>query len=255
MLLLPLLWLVACNDSNEDSDPRTSYILQHSEDIDKQKVRVYTHHETQVGLNHVLIDILDANGDPISDLSPQISTLMDMGSMVHGGPVYQPAYNSEIGGYLGGVIFQMANTEMAFWEVRVDIGMDGITESIDFQPMVTTSNRVQRITIRDKKYIVTLAEPLEMKTGSNDIEYMFHYMASMMSFPALNNLQVTHSPYMDMGGGMGHDTPHSQPVFSENGIYEAEISFNMSGTWEVTVDFDSAQTSLGTVVFPVTVED
>ena len=77
---------------------------------------------------------------------------------------------------------------------------------------------------------------------------------------AVDGATVELYPYMDMGGGDGHSTPHSGPEALDGGRYGWDVNFIMSGGWEMTVtlsppgEVDRVATFIGYTVYEPDVE-
>ena len=101
-------------------------------------------------------------------------------------------------------------------------------------------------------YFLTKISPAEPKVGMNAFEVAIHKRENMMSHPAVSGLSLEMTPTMP---SMGHGSPNNvNPVHQQDGHYQGEVNFTMSGDWDIALGFASAQDSLGTVNFQLTVQ-
>ena len=82
--------------------------------------------------------------------------------------------------------------------------------------------------------LVSWVDPLRPVVGENRYVVAAHRWTGT-AFEPVDGATVRLYPYMDMGGGDGHSTPHGAPEALGDGRYGWDVDFIMSGGWEMTV--------------------
>lgn len=82
--------------------------------------------------------------------------------------------------------------------------------------------------------LVSWVDPLRPVVGENRYVVAAHRWTGS-AFEAVDGAEATLAPYMDMGGGDGHSTPHGEVAALGGGRYAWDVDFIMSGGWEMTV--------------------
>jgi hypothetical protein len=214
------------------------------------KVSLYMAEAPFMGYNNVFAVVRDSvTGQVLSDKKVTLEALMDMGTMVHGTPLEQPVWKSDLMAHQGSVTFIMPTTG-GTWEVKVKVeNQDGTAAGSAAFP-VTVINKTQPklfsfISLtNNEKLFVALENPLKPKVGLNDFDLVIYKRQSGMVYPAVEGLQVEIEPEMPT---MGHGSPNNQnPVSVGNGHYDGVVNFTMTGYWKVNITVKDAQ---GNVMF------
>lgn len=90
--------------------------------------------------------------------------------------------------------------------------------------------------------------PRNAVVGRNSFETVLFYETST-GFEPLGGAAVDIYPYMDMGGGDGHSTPFTTPEEHEVGRWHSEITFVMSGGWELSLYLERTGAERDTFLF------
>ena len=140
--------------------------------------------------------------------------------------------------FSGDIVFQMPGNDMESWELTItyNIGGSSYTAKADINVENTTLKRVSVFKASDSlRYIVALIDPVTPKVGINEMTVGIYRMQSMMSFPAVENYQLTIDPRMP---GMGnHGSPNNEnPLYNAAvGVYKGKLSLSMTGYWKINL--------------------
>lgn len=140
--------------------------------------------------------------------------------------------------FSGDIVFQMPGNDMESWELTItyNIGGTDYNAKADINVENTTLKRVSVFKANDSlRYIVALIDPVSPKVGINDMTVGIYKMESMMSFPAVENYQLTIDPRMP---GMGnHGSPNNEnPLYNAAvGVYKGKLSLSMTGYWKINL--------------------
>lgn len=240
---IAIIWS-ACNDDStpspsNDVKDEWSVIGEGQTDNGEMTVQLYASDILETGYQNIQVSVSDKNGSQLSDVEVMFMPIMDMGDMKHSAPVEQPAAQVNAQGrYEGAVVFQMPGKDA--WTVRVTVKnpSDGVTGSITFPVEVVQPewNACKVFQPKDSgaPLIVTWINPSEPQVGVNDLEWTVHRRESMMSFPPVENFEISIEPTMP---SMGHGSPNNvDPVHMRSGHYMGKVNFTMTGVWRI--DFD-----------------
>ncbi|MEO6819104.1 MAG: FixH family protein [Ginsengibacter sp.] len=194
-----------------------------------EKITLWANDSLKTGFQTLYLTYTSAEGNPINNASIKLNPVMDMGTMKHSSPVVQPVYNPITKMYEGGIVFTMASG-MNAWVVNVTAGDEtrSLSVKINNSALKTTGSYVGTDGIN---YQVSLVPSKAFFVGLNDFQILINKKETMMSFPAVDNLEIVLSPEMP---SMGHSSPNNvNPVNTENGYYKGKVNFTMTGNWRL----------------------
>ncbi len=230
-VLFLFLTLLACSEDDpvatEPTDPAEGLTKVAEHVFSDVKAEIYTDSEIKVGYCKFYVKLTNVSDNSlIENASVMMKTLMDMGTMKHSSPMENPTDDQAVNGlYECAAVFIMAG----MWDVTFVINEGSeFTTSID----VAATEDVRNVVGSDgNTYFVTLVEPMKPLVGMNDFEICVHTRESMMSFPAVEDVNVVMTPSMP---SMGHGSPNNEnPVHKQNGHYMGKVNFTMTGDWLV----------------------
>lgn len=197
------------------------------------------------GYTRLYTQITDSNGDEVSNATVSYTPMMDMGTMQHSAPVIQPTYNSTTGTYDGAVVFQMSSTA-GTWTLNVSV--DGNVASFGLTINEPSTKVVGVYQGTDGiSYIVSFVRPITWQTGMNDFSIMLHKMESMMSFPAVTDMEIAFTPEMM---SMGHGSSGNiDPVHIADGMYSGTVNLSMAGDWRFHLELINNGTTIHSDAF------
>lgn len=203
-----------------------------------EMVILYAEDSLTAGYTNLFAKVMDSNGDIVSNATVTFNTMMDMGTMQHSAPIIQPTYTSSKETYDGVVVFQMSSIG-GTWTLDVNVNGNPAVFTVNIAEPAT--KEVGVYTGDDGvSYIVSLVRPVTWATGSQDLNIMIHKKETMMSFPAVTDLDITFTPEMV---SMGHGSSGNvDPVQVSNGLYTGTVNFNMSGNWRFHLELNRAGT-------------
>lgn len=256
-LLIPTmalaLFVTSCkkeetNPGTPPDNPLSEYVLiaeSQATTLD-YSVRVYAPEALFVGYNHILVQVEDNNSGAIIDNpSVMFMPLMEMNSgMNHGCPSEQPMYNSSLQVMEGTVTFVMPSLGQGEWFLGLKITDDaGTSEELKLSVEIIQKDEPKLFsfisaTDPDQRVFVALVEPRQPIIGINNYELAIYERETMMSWPALEMLNVEIDPEMPT---MGHGSPNNEnPIDMGNGHYLGKVNFTMSGYWKVNMKIKSS---------------
>ncbi|HGY56364.1 MAG TPA: hypothetical protein ENK44_11705 [Caldithrix abyssi] len=258
LLVFMISIFVACNDttSNPTDNELPSYSKLAEGFAQGTKIEIFVEKTPFVGYNRFHLAISDsASKKSISNAQITLKPIMDMGTMIHSAPYENPLSDKAENGYFScAVVFIMSG----MWQMEISFTRQDNQESgtvkVEFD--VAPASLVKKVTGSDSvQYFITLVENDKWQVGMNDIEFCLHQKTSMMSFPAVENMQMSMEPWMDMGNNSGHGSPNNEnPVHQTMGHYKGKVNFTMSGEWDINLDINNAFTTIASTKFVVTVE-
>ncbi len=262
-ILLGILTIlfIGCEDNKEtETDVTDELILIGTVSDNGLQVELFSNETFFVGINEVYYRLTDETSNTIIT-SAEItqSPVMHMATMNHSCPYTNPGTSADDDNlFKGEIVFIMGSgttDTVDIWNNTVLI--HNISATTDHQ--VVFSNLTVLETYMKKKltytdidsnlvtYLVTLNGLAEPLVGVNDIVLSVNHKETMMSFPPVNDLTITVNPQMpDMGHGSSGNV---DPVFTENGKYEGQVAFNMTGFWTVDFAFSRDGVALDTVQY------
>jgi len=259
--MAPLLAFAACGGiGNAPSTPgavtKISIATALAGDL---TVELLTDTALETGLTPVYLKLTTSAGLAVTDATVGFTPMMAMSTgMNHTCPVMGPPTLGNDGLYRAEVVFLMASSDADTWSATVDITQPGADSVQASFPMltVTDSGRVKMFTYTDPvtstatKYITSLNLENPPKVGINPIVFTVHSRQDMMTFPSVDDAQLTLDPEMPT---MGHGCPGSEdPTLTAPGRYEGKLTFSMAGEWQTTVTVSRAGVVVGTPAFATT---
>jgi len=201
---------------------------------------LYMDEEPFAGYNRVYAVVKDkVTNLVLENATVTFAPLMDMGAMTHSAPFEQPTWNAEAKAQKGAVTFIMPSTNGTWYLTVKATNPTTLVEEdhqFTFEVIAKTESRIYSFVSAfdgTTKVFVALVEPPKWKTGMNDFEVVVYKKASMMSFPAMTDLQIEIDPEMPT---MGHGSPNNvNPVHMANGHYKGQVNFTMTGYWKVNM--------------------
>ena len=242
MRMLPvcvaILFIAISCDSTSNIDPELEAITIQTATVDGFTVELLSDADLATGYNKLYWKV--TSGDDMIDLSSMsISPVMHMTSMSHACPYDQPTEMEDYAGVFSNMaVFIMPSGEMGYWEISFEIEtQSGETISGTMEVDVESSWMLNSVKSTDETttYFISWYAPNDPVTGNQELSFLVHKRATMMSFPAISDASLDVYPYMDMGGGEGHSTSFENPVAMGDGMYSGSINYSMSGTWTTDV--------------------
>ncbi|OZC03548.1 hypothetical protein [Rubricoccus marinus] len=147
-------------------------------------------------------------------------------------PVENPATAADADGFFRGAAFLLTpDTTARDFTIRASVEtLDGASGEVTFAVEARNDLWMQK----DGDLLVSWIDPLRPVVGNNLFTVAALRWTGSAFVPA-DGLGADLYPYMDMGGGDGHSTPHSAPEALGDGRYSWDVDFIMSGGWEMTV--------------------
>lgn len=233
-LILGLLTFSACQPDEPEVNPFENFELISETQRGDLTLGVYSEKALFAGYNTIYFEV--TKGETfLENANLNFTPIMDMGAMKHSCPFEQPVLNTN-GVYEAKVLFQMPSME-GTWTLNLDVNdaETNISESFEipvsviqpeFSRVIVTSSVIDQ-----KRLIIGYVEPNAPIVGANSFKIAIYTMENMMSFVPVNYLAVEIEPEMP---SMGHGSNGNiNPVFTNNGMYEGTVSFNMTGDWRI----------------------
>lgn len=229
----------SCNYDNPVPEPTSPYLaLDTAYTSNNDRVILFADEALSAGYSNLYVQIEDQNGINVTGASVTYTPMMDMGTMQHSAPTIQPTFDTSENHYAGVVIFQMSSMG-GTWTLDVDVDGSPATFTLNVAEPDTKVVGVYQGTDAIN-YIVSLVRPVTWETGENDLNIMIHKMETMLSFPAVTDLDIVFTPEMV---SMGHgSTGNVDPVHVADGLYSGIVNFNMSGDWRFHLELSRAGT-------------
>lgn len=250
--------LSACSKDDNPGNNQSQYMLvaESASSNSMFNVKFYAKDSLFVGYNKVFFMLYEkSSGSQVTQAEINFRPIMDMVTFKHACPVENPSGTADANGYFeGAVMFSMPGYDGS-WSLSADVVANGKTDSIYFPlARVIPTNPVKKIVVIDSlsngsggwiisKYPVSLVEPDKWNVGNNNFEITVNKMASMMSFPTINDMTIAITPEMP---SMGHGSPNNvNPIPVSDGHYSGTVNFTMTGAWRVHLDFTRDGRAIG----------
>jgi hypothetical protein len=262
--ILPLVLVTifaSCTSDNEDVP-----VADELEGLTKFKEITNTNHTVELykhgggfelGFNEIALKIKDnASNHYIKNAVVTWMPLMHMTMMTHSCPKSPVEKISAEGSvYEGYIVFQMAQNDMEYWDLKIDYTISGTAYSITsvINVPASTKQKVTSFTGSDNvKYIVAYVNPHHPKVGINDMVAGVWKMQDMMTFSVVDNFKLKIDPRMPSMGN--HGSPNNVDLTQTvNGdLYNGKLSLTMTGLWKINLQLENAS---GTVLKGETVTD
>ncbi|XOV91253.1 MAG: FixH family protein [Bacteroidota bacterium] len=248
VILVMIVALISCNSSEDEMPDLTADLVQiTSFEENDLHLTVYAPEALFVGYNTVTVKITD-NSD--TSLSGDISVLpiMDMSTMSHSCPVEVSDDNFIDGLFTFNAVFLMPSGEMGSWEIKFTI--NEVQISVPIEVVAPELTRLVSFTSSmdvGTKYFVAYIDPKDPEVGKNDLEIAVYKKETMMSWPAVTNLNFEVEPWMV---SMDHGSPNNvAPVHAEKGHYKGTVNFTMTGDWQIRLTMKEGKEICGTPYF------
>lgn len=195
-------------------------------------------------------------GAAVSDATVSLSATADGGPAAGVAlPVETPTRDADAV-YRGAAFLLAPDTTARQFTLTATVASSGTTAEVAF-PVEARKDLWMQAAGGD--VLVSWIDPLRPVVGENRYVVAAHRWTGT-AFAAVDGATVELYPYMDMGGGDGHSTPHSGPEALDGGRYGWDVNFIMSGGWEMTVtlsppgEVDRVATFIGYTVYEPEVE-
>ena len=202
------------------------------------------------GYNEISLRIKDNTTDKyIKNAEVSWAPLMHMTSMSHSCPYSAVEKVTENGTlYSGYIMFQMAQNETEYWDLKIDYTIDEVTYTITEVIDVPASAKSKVNTFMGSdgtKYLVALIEPNTPKVAINNMQVGVWKMQNMMTFPVVDGYTVKIDPRMpSMGNHTSPNNVHATQA-TTGGLYDGKLSLTMTGYWKINLQLANAE---GTVL-------
>ena len=202
------------------------------------------------GYNEISLRIKDNTTDKyIKNAEVSWAPLMHMTSMSHSCPYSAVEKVTENGTlYSGYIMFQMAQNETEYWDLKIDYTIDEVTYTITEVIDVPASAKRKVNTFMGSdgtKYLVALIEPNTPKVAINNMQVGVWKMQNMMTFPVVDGYTVKIDPRMpSMGNHTSPNNVHATQA-TTGGLYDGKLSLTMTGYWKINLQLANGE---GTVL-------
>jgi hypothetical protein len=252
-LLAIALFATSCkkeetNPGTPVDDPLSEYVLiseTPATTLD-YTIKIYAQEALFVGYNYILVQVKDnATGEILDNPDVMFMPVMEMNSgMMHACPLEQPTYNTSLQVMEGTITFVMPSMGQGKWNLGLKLkNTAGTEEDINIDVDVMQKAEPQLFSFvsthdPNQNVFVALVNPRMPQIGINDFEVVAYERQSMMSWPALEMLNIEIDPEMPT---MGHGSPNNvNPIDMGEGHYLGKVNFTMSGFWRVNMKFMTA---------------
>ena len=198
------------------------------------------------GYNEISLRIKDNTTDKyIKNAEVSWAPLMHMTSMSHSCPYSAVEKVTENGTlYSGYIMFQMAQNETEYWDLKIDYTIDEVTYTITEVIDVPASAKRKVNTFMGSdgtKYLVALIEPNTPKVAINNMQVGVWKMQNMMTFPVVDGYTVKIDPRMpSMGNHTSPNNVHATQAVA-GGLYDGKLSLTMTGYWKINLQLANAE--------------
>ena len=198
------------------------------------------------GYNEISLRIKDNTTDKyIKNAEVSWAPLMHMTSMSHSCPYSAVEKVTENGTlYSGYIMFQMAQNETEYWDLKIDYTIDEVTYTITEVIDVPASAKRKVNTFMGSdgtKYLVALIEPNTPKVAINNMQVGVWKMQNMMTFPVVDGYTVKIDPRMpSMGNHTSPNNVHATQA-TTGGLYDGKLSLTMTGYWKINLQLANAE--------------
>lgn len=192
------------------------------------------------GYNEIKLRIKDnATNQYVKNATVSWMPIMHMAMMNHSCP------NSEVEKittegtlYEGYIVFQMAQNDTEYWDLKVNYTIDGVdytTTSVIDVPASVRRTVNSFMGSDNVKYIVAYAEPSYPKVAVNDMVVGVWKMQDMMTFPVVDGYTLKIDPRMpSMGNHSSPNNVHATQTTAGD-LYNGKLSLTMTGYWKINL--------------------
>ena len=242
-VLIMALALISCSDNDDSTTVNELDGLTKFQEMTNttHTIELYSHTGVLVqGYNEVKLRIKDnATNQYIKNATVSWMPVMHMAMMNHSCP------NSEVEKittegtlYEGYIMFQMAQNDTEYWDLKIDYSIDGVdytTTSVIDVP-ASAKRTVNTFTGTDGvKYLVAYVEPHHPSVALNDMKVGVWKMQDMMTFPVVDGYTLKIDPRMpSMGNHSSPNNVHATQT-STGELYNGKLSLTMTGYWKINL--------------------
>jgi hypothetical protein len=260
--ILLLFVVVSCDKNNNEPDPPIDptagliKIREFSSEDSPYTVALYN--ETgrlQLGYTRVYFAVTDKDGNFIDSASLTAFPEMDMGMHKHSTPRSEITKVESKALYEAYYLFLMYSGQgdgTWYYDLEYtvgDVSHSFIDEVIDvwnvFRPDGITARRIIQSLVAidgsEKRYVVSLVEPLAPKVGTNEITAYIHESLDANTFPAVVNFKLKLDPRMP--SMENHSSPNNVDLTwdATRKIYRGTVNFSMTGYWKLNLILQNQQ--------------
>jgi len=242
-VLIMALALISCSDNDDSATVNELDGLTKFQEMTNttHTIELYSHTGVLVqGYNEVKLRIKDnVTNQYIKNATVSWMPVMHMAMMNHSCP------NSEVEKittegtlYEGYIMFQMAQNDTEYWDLKIDYSIDGAdytTTSVIDVP-ASAKRTVNTFTGTDGvKYLVAYVEPHHPSVALNDMKVGVWKMQDMMTFPVVDGYTLKIDPRMpSMGNHSSPNNVHATQT-STGELYNGKLSLTMTGYWKINL--------------------
>ena len=252
--LLLLAAAVSCTVSDDNSALFTEPELHKLGEFNDGGLTIAAYSETplSMGFHHIYFEVHE-DGELLERPEIVFHPVMHMEHHSHASPHENPPgdRDPDTGLFRGWAIFTMPSGAMGSWELVVTV-RDTETPGRDIEAVIDIpieeSALVRSFQAESgDRYILSLVDPGDPRTGMNDLVVALHQRETMMHFPPVTDAVFGFEPWMP---SMDHGSSNNvEPVHGSNGFYHGKVNFNMTGDWELRFDIHLGDEHLGNIVF------
>lgn len=246
----------ACDDSGKEINlPVTVDPFEGLKKIQDFTINDYTvsawneNGEWRLGYTKVYFTVKDKENNSVENVQLSAFPEMDMGTAKHSAP------RSEITKVEGKALYEAFYAFTMYsgqgggkWYYDLKLTVDNITDSINdveidvknvFRPDGKTGRKVIQTLVAidgsDRRYVVSLAEPLKPQTGSNEITACIHERIDANTYIPVENFTLKLDPRMP--SMENHSSPNNEDLTwnATEKIYKGKVNFTMTGYWTLNL--------------------
>lgn len=236
--------MISCSSNDDDTTPIASELdgINKIQEItnDTHIIEVYNANGAlEQGYNAISLRIKNKTTNEYEkNASITWTPVMHMTSMMHSCPKSEIAKTaSKETLYNGFIIFQMAQNDTEYWDLKVDYTIADVAYTATAVVNVPASAK-QRVTSfmgsDNVRYIIAIIEPTTPKVATNDVTFGLYKMENMMSFPIVDNFKIKIDPRMPSMGN--HGSPNNVDLTQmDDKLYHGKLSLTMTGYWKINL--------------------
>lgn len=242
-----VLTFVSCSNDEETTINELEGLIKFKEITNENHtIELYSKEGgLEQGYNEINLRIKNnASNEYFKNAAISWSPIMHMTSMSHSCPYSTVQKITNEGTlYKGYIMFQMAQNDSEYWDIKIDYTVDGtdytVTSVIDV--LASAKRRVTVFTGTDGvKYLLALIEPSNPKVAINDIKIGVWKMQNMMTFPMVDGYTVKIDPRMpSMANHSSPNNVHATQSIA-NTFYNGKLSLTMTGYWKINLQLANA---------------
>ena len=241
--ILMSLTLGSCsNDDNETTINELDSLVKFKEIVNNNHtIELFSVKGTlEQGYNEINLRIKNnTSNEYFKNAEISWTPIMHMTSMSHSCPFSSVNKITNEGTlYKGYIMFQMAQNDTEYWDLKIDYTIDEIDYSVTSVIDVPASEKRVVNTFMGTdgtKYLLALIEPSNPKVAINDIKIGVWKMQNMMTFPIVDGYTVKIDPRMPSMGN--HSSPNNinATQANSNSFYNGKLSLTMTGYWKINL--------------------